>query len=365
MLQPNINAKQFKEVQYNSALQPSATTINFTIENCSVNAFVEQIVLNFVSADTSASNITCSILDRGNGYTGQINGFNPVTFVNIGYSTTLLSLQNLVVNSANTQATVFVSESVQDSEGLGNIYVQLAKSSGTFNVSFTMTVIFRQEVTYQAKLDTRNQIGSDRPFRVLSQSGTAAYSTTVALTDQTNSVAHYPNSRNNTDITTFSFPVTSTNPTFYFGTPYQTKRWFLGFSSDNTPNINTVTFSYWTGTAFASFSTSQYFLGAQGPGTYKFAYDGTVIFSGITSWLPYQMPNDPLSIYNTTVNNLFYSGSAFGVQQVITTNNTIQNPSMYWIQCQVGFATTSTLNVATIVPLIDPAFPLTTRRRLI
>jgi hypothetical protein len=354
MLQPNINAKQIKEVFYNASNQSASSTINITVENCHVNAFIEQIVINFVSTDVTCGNITASILDRGNGYPNSINGFNPVTFANIGYTTSPVTLQNLVPNSANTQVTIFIYESVQDSEGLGNIYVKLAKSSGTFNVSFTMTVIYRPEVTYEAKLNTRNQISNDKYPRVLwCSQGPIGYATTSQMVEASNLVAKNYNARNNIDTATFGFPIYSTSPVFYFGTPWPTKRWFIGFNQDNTPNLGIVTFSYWNGVAFTGFTTA--YIGALGPGTYQFAYDGVCIFTPQTTQVAYQMPNDPYVVYNTTQVGLGTLGN----------KNLLGDTTICWIQCNVGFATTGVLTISTIVPLIDPALPLTYRRRLI
>jgi len=366
MLQPNINAKQIKELLYDSTLQPAATTVKFTVENCHVNAHVEQIVLNFVSADSTASNISCVLLDRGNGYTGTINGYYPITFATIGYTTSPVINQNIVKNSANTQVTIYVNESVQDSEGIGNIYIQLSKSAGTFNTSFTMTVIYRPESTYNNRLNTLNQLSNSGFQRVLSQSGVGTYGSPLsAMVDQTNAVAHRANPRNNVDVATFGFPVFSTSPIFYFGSQDRTKRWFIGFNKDNTPNISSVTFSYFNGSTFVGLASTQVANGALGPGTYNFANDGVVILTPPSDWSALKMANDPLTKYNTNVNNLLFNGSYGGVSQIITTNNTVNNPNMFWIQCQVGFLTTSAVNIATVVPLIDPDYPVTTRRKLL
>jgi hypothetical protein len=194
---------------------------------------------------------------------------------------------------------------------------------------------------------------------VLSQVGTGTYLIS-AMADQTNSVARNVNPRSNSDTVTFGFAVTSGSPIFYFGTPFKTERWFLGFSSDNTPNIGVVTFSYFNGSAFTSFTAGNVSNGAAGPGTYKFANDGVVIFNPPSDWNPVQMSKDPLTVYNSTIIGL----------GTLATNNIVNNPAMYWIQCQVGFATNSvaanqTLNVSTVVPLIDPDLPLTYRRKLI
>ena len=361
MIQQNLNAKIIKQVFYNASLQPAqANTIVLTVENCHVNAFVEEINITFVSADTTASSITCTLLDRGNGYTGQINGFNPITYTQIGL-TTAGTNQNLIINPANTQVNVMVNESVQDSEGIGNIYVRLSKPAGLFNVSFTLAVTYRPEITYNMKLNNRNQISSDRPQRVLSQTGILTYGDlSTVMVEQTNFQADYFNPRNNVDTATYGFDVNSTNPIFYFGTPFKTKRWFLGFSSDCTPNIGVVTFSYFNGANFVALASTQAAIGCQGPGTYRFAYDGVNIFTPPANWSAVKMDNDPRTKYNSVIIGL----------GTLATNSTINNPNMYWIQCQVGFATNDpavnqTIKISSICPLIDPDLPLTVRRRLI
>jgi hypothetical protein len=361
MLQPNINSKQIKEVYYDATLQGFATSINFTIENAHTNAFIEQIVLNFASADSTAGNIVCTIKDRGNSFPNSVNGFKPVTYSSIGYTTTPTTMQNLVPNSSNTQVTIFVYESVQDSDGVNCIYVQLSKTSGTFNVPFTMTVIYRPETTYNSKLDTRNQIAGPRSFRVLSQTGIASYADpTAIMANQTPLVSRYPNYRNNVDTAALGFAVSSTSPIFYFGGADKINRVFLGFNSDCTPNLGIVTFSYYNGVSFTSFSTSQLYNGCQGPGTYQFAYDGVITINSPANWVPLTMANDPFTVYNTTMVGL----------GTLATNYVIPNPGIYWIQCQVGFATTAPgtnqfLTVSAVAPLIDPAQPLTTRKKLI
>ena len=123
MNQQNLNAKVIKEVFYDATLQNVASSINFTVENCHVNAYIEQIILNFSSADSTAGSITCTILDRGNGFPGSINGLNPVTFASIGFGTAP-NTQTVIANSSNTQVNILVNESVQDSEGIGQIYIQ-------------------------------------------------------------------------------------------------------------------------------------------------------------------------------------------------------------------------------------------------
>ena len=356
MLQPNINAKQFKEVFYDSSLQPSATSVNITVENCHVNAYIEQIVLTFASSDSTAGNISCTLLDRGNSYTGSINGYNPITFAVIGYNTSPVINQNVITNTATTQTIIYVNESVQDSEGIGNIYVKLTKSSGTFNVNFTMTVIYRPESTYNPRFDNLNQIGNRTPQRVLSQVGLGTYFDAASvMTDQTNFLAHRVNPRNNLDIVSYGFNVFSTSPIFYFGTPTTSKRWFIGFGSDCTPNLGIVTFSYFNGTNFVALASTQVFNGAAGPGTYVFAYDGVLIINPPSTWSALVMPNDPLTIYN---NNIIGLGT-------LRSNNVVNNPNMYWIQCQVGFSVTSSLRISTIQPLLATDHPLTVRRRLL
>jgi len=361
MLQPNINSKQVKEIYYDANLQSFATTVNFTVENSHTNAFIEQIVLNFISADSTAGNIVCTIKDRGNGFPNSVNGFRPTTFASIGYSTTPVALQNLVPNSANTQVNIYVYESVQDSDGVNCIYIQLSKSSGTFNVPFTMSVIYRPETTYNSKLDTRNQIAGPRSFRILSQTGIASFADPSAImTNQTALISRFPNARNNVDTASLGFAVSSLSPFFYFGGADPINRFFLGFNSDCIPNLGIITFNYYNGTAFTSLSTSQIYVGAQGPGTYQFAYDGVITIVPPSNWSPLTMANDPFTVYNTTQVGL----------GTLATNYIIPNPGMYWIQCQVGFATTApgannSLTVSTVVPLISPSQPLTTRRKLL
>jgi hypothetical protein len=356
----NINATQIKEVQYSAGLQNGVATINFTVENCSVNAYINQVVIYLANSDPTFYNqVNLSISDRGHNYAGSINGYNPMTFVTIGTSsnaspTYSTPAQTVTQNGNNVVFDVF--QSFQDSEGLGNIYVQLTRTGGTFGTSFTMAVIFRPEINYNSKFNTRNQISSDRPFRVLSQAGLGTYGApTSTMTDQTTQVFRSGIPRNNLDILTNGFSVNNANPYFYFGTPYPTKRWFLGFSSDNTPNIGIITFSYFNGSQFVGFANTQVANGAQGPGTYKFANDGVVIFTPPASWSPIQMANDPLTLYNNTIIGLGTLG----------TNNCVANPGMFWIQCQVGFIGVGTLTISSLTPLIDPALPLTGRRRLI
>jgi hypothetical protein len=355
----NLNAKLIKEVVYNPSLQPGATTINFTVENCSINAYIEQIIITLNSADANFySQVNLAITDRGNGYSGSINGFNPFTFTNIGTSSNsspVYSTSSQIVSQNGNNVIFDVFQSVQDSEGLGNIYIQLSRVTGTFNVGFTMAVVFRPEITYNSKLNTRNQISFNRYVRVLSKAGTGGYSTTATMLDQTNFVGRITNTRNNVDILNYGMKVDTNNPYFYFGVPQQNKRWFLGFSSDNTPNIGFVTFSYYNGSSFVGLLTTQVSNGCLGPGTYQFANDGVIIFSPPTNWSALQMVNDPVTIYNTTMIGL----------GTLSTNNVIPNPGIYWMQCQVGFVGVNTLYVTNIAPLIDPAQPLTNRRPLI
>lgn len=357
----NLNAKQIKEVVYNSALQSSATTLNFTVENCSVNAYIEQIIVYLNSTDANFySQVNLSILDRGNGYSGSINGYNPITFATIGTSSNsspVYSTSSQTVTQNGNTVIFDIFQSVQDSEGCGNIYIQMARTSGSFNVGFTMAVVFRPEITYNSKFNTRNQVSFNRYYRVLSQSGTAAFNiSTSAMIDQTKTLFNCVNPRNNVDTLTNGFTVDSNNPYFYFGLPQQNKRWFLGFSSDNSPNIGVVTFSYFNGSSFTSFPATQVFNGCQGPGTYKFANDGVLIFTPPSNWIATTMPNDPLTKYNNVL---------LGLGQKLATNNLVYNPQMFWIQCQVGFVGVNTIKVSTLVPLIDPAQALTNRRPLI
>lgn len=357
----NLNAKVFKQVTYNGSLQTSASTINITVENVHVNAFIEKIVFNLQSADPFFGPfLTVKILDRGNGFTGLVNGFLPVTFATISTSNTVsypmsgaISGQNIVQNG--TTITVDVNESIQDSEGLGNFYIQLSRLQGAFSVGFTMTVFYRPETTYNTKLNTRWQI-SDSEARVVSQTGVGTYGSSLSVfTDQTKSVANYPNARDNTSTASFGFTVFSTSPIFYFGTPVKTGRFFLGFSSDCTPNLADITFSYFNGSTFVGLLTTQVNNGCGGPGTYKFAYDGVVYVTPPADWSALSIANDPYSKFNTTIIGL----------GTLATNNMVKNQSMFWIQCQVGFASTASVNVSTVIPLIDPAQPMTYRRRLI
>lgn len=356
----NLNATQIKEVQYNSSLQNGVSTINFTVENCSVNAYINKVIIYLAGSDPTFYNqVVLSLNDRGHNYAGSINGYNPMTFVTIGTSSnatpTYSTPSQTVTQNGNT--IVFnVFQSVQDSEGLGNIYVQLTRIGGTFGTSFVMAVSFRPEIVYNSKFNTRNQISSDRPFRVLSQTGVGTYASPASLmADQTVTVFKSGIPRNNLDVLTNGFIANSSNPYFYFGTPYQTKRWFLGFSSDNAPNIGIITFSYFNGTQFVGFANTQVANGALGPGTYNFANDGVVIFTPSTNWQSLQMVNDPLTIYNNKIIGL----------GTLATNNIVANPGMFWIQCQVGFNGVGTLTISSLTPLIDPALPLTCRRRLI
>lgn len=352
------NATIVKELFYDASLQTSAKTINFTVENCHKNAFITQIVFNFASADAAFSNqVTVDILDRGNAYPGGINGYKPITFAAFGvgqsYQGGTLTTP-LLSQRSSTVAIAQVNQSVQDSEGLGNIYVKLSRIAGTFSVNFTMSVFYKPESTINTKLKNRNQIATDCPMRVLAQTGTGTYFNS-SFTDNTNFIAQNYNPRNNIDNVTFGFDVFSTSPIFYFGTPFKTRRWFLGFSSDCTPQLGVATFSYFDGNNFTAFASTQVYNGAQGPGTYMFAYDGVIIFVPPVSWSSLKMSNDPLTVYNNTLVGL----------GTLATNNLVYNPEMFWIQCRVGAATTIPLRVATVVPLIDPDLQLTGRRRLI
>jgi hypothetical protein len=356
----NLNAKIVKEVTHNPLLTVGVTTtINITVENCHVNAYVEEIIFYLGGADTLfAQNLSVTVLDRGNAYPGLINGFKPITFATISTSNYTgggtLTSQNIIQNG-NT-VIVNINQSVQDSEGLGNFYIQLSNPHG-FTVPFTMAVVYRPESTYNSALNTRNQISWDKYPRVLSQVGIGTYFVTAStMTDQTNYVVtkNY-NGRNNVDIVNFGFTVFSTSPIFYFGTPFPTKRWFLGFNSDCTPNIGVISFAYFDGNNFTGFANSQVYLGAQGPGTYKGAYDGVVIFLPPVSWSPLIMGNDPNTIYNQTMVGL----------GTLATNRLVQNVPMYWIQCKIGFAAAGAVTISSIVPLIDPELSLKARKRLI
>jgi hypothetical protein len=254
-----------------------------------------------------------------------------------------------------------------DSEGIGNIYVKLTRTAaGTavpYTTGFTMAVIYQPQVTQNSKLNTRNQVSNEMPMRVLSQAGLQTYLHPASnMVDQTHNISLSVNPRNNVDITTFGFSINSSNPFFYFGTPYPTKRWFLGFSSDNTPNIGLVTFRYFDGSNFVGFGDTNVYSGALGPGTYQFANDGVIVFNppNPLNWKPVVMSKDPYTVYN---NNILGLGT-------LASNNLLNNPGMYWIQCQVGFATTTAdknnnFVVSTVVPLIATDLPLTVRRRLI
>lgn len=366
MNQLNLNATVVKEVRYD--VLTSTNVLNFTVENCSVNAHIEKIVFYLNSADpTFAAQTLLTIQDRGHTYPGSINGFIPMTYAAIGTSVTVTSggtnTQALLVQSSSQIVEAYVNQATQDSEGIGNIYVKLTRSTGTYNVGFTMAVFYKPQITHNSKLNTRNQISNDVPFRVVSQVGLKSYADGASyMIDQTNNIAKSVNPRNNVENTTFGFIVNAQNPFFYFGTPYPTKRWFLGFSSDNTPNVGVVTFSYFNGTNFVGFLSTNVYSGALGPGT-NFANDGVVIFNPdpSISWNSLVMPNDPYTVYNRNILGL----------GTLASNNLVNNPNMKWIQCQVGFATTTqsgvntSLVIATVVPLIDPDLPLTFRRRLI
>lgn len=354
----NLNATVVKELNYSAAIDASVTTLNLTVENCHTNAFIEKIVFNFATADaTFVNQVTVQILDRGNGYTGSINGVLPTTFASFGAGQSVQGgtlISPILTQQSSTVAVAYVNQSVQDAEGLGNIYVKLTRANaGVFNVSFKMTVFYKPEITYNPSFNNRNQISYDKPMRVISQTGTGTY-IGAGYTDQTNFVAQHYNARNNSNVVQFGFNLNTTDPVFYFGTPYKTRRWFLGFSSDNNIQIGLVTFSYFDGNNFVAFASTQVYNGAAGPGTYKFSQDGVVIFVPPTSWFPVQITDDPLTLYNKRINDL----------APISTNNMVYNPPMYWIRCNAGVVS-GTLRLATVVPLIDPEEPLTTRRRKI
>ena len=371
MNQLNLNAMVVKEVRYDATLA-NTNVLNFTVENCAVNAYIEKIVFYLDSADAGfASQTQITIQDRGHTFPGSINGFIPITYAAIGTSV------NVVSGGTNTQAVLnqlstrvveaYVNQSVQDSEGIGNIYVKLTRLAGAtpapYTVGFTMAVFYQPQITHNSKLNTRNQVSNEMPMRVLSQAGLQTYlHPSSAMIDQTHNISLSVNPRNNVDITTFGFSINSSNPFFYFGTPYPTKRWFLGFSSDNTPNIGLVTFRYFDGSNFVGFGDTNWFSGALGPGTYQFANDGVIIFTPPNpyNWQATVMANDPYTVYNRNILGL----------GTLASNNLVNNPGMYWIQCQVGFATTTadknnSLVISTVVPLIATDLPLTYRRRLI
>jgi hypothetical protein len=367
----NLNATVVKEVRYDATLANTGV-LNFTVENCHVNAYIQKIVFYLDSADASfAAQTQITINDRGHSYPGPINGFIPITYAAIGTSVNNVSggtNTQTVLNQLSTRIVeAYVNSATQDSEGIGNIYVKLTRTiagvATPYTAGFTMAVIYQPQTTLNSKINTRNQVSNEMPMRVLSQAGLQTYiHPTTAMIDQTHNVSLSVNPRNNADITTFGFSINSSNPFFYFGTPYPTKRWFLGFSSDNTPNIGLVTFRYFDGSNFVGFAATNVFSGALGPGTYQFANDGVIIFSpsNPSSWKPTVMSKDPNTVYNSNILGL----------GTLASNNLVNNPSMYWIQCQVGFATTTAdknnrFVVSAVVPLIDPDLSLKERRRLI
>jgi hypothetical protein len=358
----NLNATLVKMVRYETNTAVS-NTLNFTVENCSVNANIQKIVFYLDSADTTfASQTQITISDRGHTFPGQINGFLPTVYASIGTSASYVfggtNNTSVLIQNSPQVVTAIVNQSTQDSEGIGNIYVKLARTTSNFTVGFTMAVYYQPSITYNSDFNTRNQISNDAPFRVLSQFGINSYAHGISsMIDRTQNVACSPNRRNNIENLDFGFGVSSSNPFFYFGTPFKTARWFLGFSSDNTPNIGVVTFNYFNGTDFTSFSTS--YIGACGPGTYKFANDGVVMFAPPADWAPLKMANDPYTKYNQTIIDLGESPRT----------NMVNNPLMYWVQCQVGFTAASpanqTITVSSVVPLIASDLPLTYNRRKI
>jgi len=363
----NLNAMVVKEVRYDAALA-NTNVLNFTVENCSVNSYIQKIVFYLDSADPAfAAQTQVIINDRGHTFSGAINGFIPATYAVIGTSLNNISggtnTQSILNQLTTRVVEAYVNAPTQDSEGIGNIYIKLNRSTGAYNVGFTMVVFYQPQITHNSKLNTRNQVSNEMPMRVISQNGLQTYIHPSSLMiDQTHNISLSVNPRNNPDTTTFGFSINSSNPFFYFGTPYQTKRWFLGFSSDNTPNIGLVTFRYFNGTDFVGFGDTNVYSGALGPGTYQFANDGVIVFTppSSTAWKPVVMPKDPYTVYN---NNILALGPN-------ASNNLVNNPGMYWIQCQVGFATTSAdkntqLVISTVVPLIATDLPLTVRRRLI
>ena len=364
----NLNATIVKEVRYDHQGLGHTNVLNFTVQNCAVNAYIEKIVFYLDSAAPNfALQTQLTILDRGHTYPGSINGFIPTTYASIGTTATVVfggtNTQSVLVQASSQIVEAYVNQATQDSEGIGNIYVKLTRSTGVYNVGFTMAVFYKPLITHNSKLNTRNQISNDAPFRVVSQVGLNSYADgTSYMIDQTNNIAKSVNPRNNVENVSFGFIVNALNPYFYFGTPYPTRRWFLGFSSDCTPNVGVVTFSYFNGSNFVGFLSTNVYNGALGPGT-NFANDGVVIFNPdpTISWNAVVMPFDPYTVYNRNILGL----------GTLASNNLVNNPGMHWIRCQVGFATSqqagvnTALVVSTVVPLIDPDLPLTYRRRLI
>jgi|694.fasta_scaffold00302_39 hypothetical protein len=352
----NLNATLVKTVRYetNTAI---SNTLNFTVENCSVVTNIQKIVFYLDTPDQNfASQTQITISDRGHTFPGKINGFIPTVFASIGTNFSAVfggtNTNSVLIQNSPQVVTAIVNQSTLDSEGIGNIYVKLQRTTGNYTGGFTMAVFYQPGITYNSNFNTRNQISNDAPFRVLSQFGIGTYANGIStMVDQTQNVAWTPNRRNNIDNLDFGFGVSSSSPFFYFGTPYKTTRWFLGFSSDNTPNIGVVTFNYFNGTNFTSFSTT--YVGANGPGTYKFANDGVIIFSPPSDWQSLKMDNDPLTKYNQVLIGL---GS-------LATNAIANNPQMYWVQCQIGFSSAApanqTITVSSVSPLIEPNLPLT------
>lgn len=359
----NLNATQVRQVQYNASLLPNSTTINFTVYSCSVNCFVQQLIIYLASPQPGlGTNINVSILDRGNGYSGILNGNYPITYTTIGtsdvISPSVQATTSQIINQNGTVITVNVLQSVADSEGLGNIYIQMNALNGyTFNTNFNMDVVFRPEITYNKRLDNINQLSAIKPYRVLSGPGSYnGNNLSVIMTEQTNAVSHAANDRLNTEVATYGFNVGSTSPYFYFGNNSQNRRWYINFSSDNQPNIGIVTFSYFNGAGFVPFLATQVSNGCLGPGTYNFAYGGVVIFTPPPSWAALQMVNDPIVQFNKV-------NIGLGTLGVI--GQTVRGSGMNWIQCQVGFVGLGSINVSTIIPLIDPQYNINTRRTLI
>ena len=370
----------YKELYYDATLQPTCTSINFTVLSAHQNSLIQQVIITLASPDVffgSALGITFN--DRGNGYPGNVNGYTPQTFASFSTSATIALPSNFVSSETIIQhgnvITINVGQSIQDSEGVGLMYITLFKIFGVFNTSFTMAVIYSPASTYNWKLNNRNNLSDCKTWRVLTQQGVASYNDPTAfMVDQKNQFAINPFPRQNGDITTFGFTISGTSPIFYFGSSTKVSRIYLGFSSDMTRNIGYATFAYWNGQAFQTFSTStayqtlgtsQMFIGCGGPGTYIFAQDGIITINGaaVTNWCSLVMPNDPLTMYNKTIVGL----------GTLATNNFVNNPQMFWIKCFVGFATTTgalnpnsaLLTVAAVVPLADPNLPLTYRRKLI
>ena len=359
----NLNAKLIRQVVY--VPTPGSTSLLLTVKNCAVNAFIERIIITLNSTDATFSNqVNLFLLDRGNGFNGAINGITSMTFLGIGASSVPHPASSMYQSSVQNGNTIIyeINQSVQDSEGLGNIYVRLNRFVGTFNVGFTMAVILRPEVTYNTRLNTRNQNSSHKNFRVISENANGIFE------NQTNSVSQSFLSRSNIDVLSNGFTRTGTGQTFYFGTPARTRRWYIGFDSDVNPTLGglartssaTMSFSYWNGTTWAGFANTQVFNGCLGS-SIGFVNDGVIIFENVQAWLSTTIPNDPLTKYNSVL---------IGLGQTLATNNLVPNPPMFWVRCLLGVTSAADLagmsyKISTVVPLIDPDQALNVRRELI